>query len=46
MKWNYSDVPRLFGMLILNDGLHLNDKGYQLWKKVLAPFLEADWVGY
>ena len=25
--------------LFLDDGLHLNDKGYELWTKVLSPFL-------
>lgn len=28
--------------LFTDDGLHLNDRGYQLWKKVLSPFIEQD----
>lgn len=25
--------------IFIDDGLHLNEKGYQIWKKVIAPFL-------
>jgi lysophospholipase L1-like esterase len=28
--------------LFLDDGLHLNEQGYQLWDKVLAPFFETN----
>jgi len=26
--------------IFLSDGLHLNDRGYQLWKQVIAPILD------
>jgi lysophospholipase L1-like esterase len=27
--------------LFLDDGLHLNDKGYAVWNAVLAPLLQS-----
>ncbi len=28
--------------LFINDGLHLNDQGYQLWKDILSPYIEKE----
>jgi len=28
--------PLLYG----NDGLHLNDAGYELWRQAIAPYLD------
>ena len=28
--------------LFIDDGLHLNDQGYQLWKKILSPYIEKE----
>jgi lysophospholipase L1-like esterase len=30
--------------LFLDDGLHLNDKGYAVWNSVLAPVLQSDFA--
>ena len=26
--------------LFIDDGLHLNDQGYQLWREILSPYIE------
>jgi len=28
--------------LFMDDGLHLNERGYQLWNEILAPYIERD----
>lgn len=26
--------------LFIDDGLHMNDQGYQLWKYILSPYID------
>ena len=30
--------------LFLEDGLHMNEKGYEIWKKLLRPYLEENFL--
>lgn len=37
----FSDDGRPRPELFIGDGLHLNERGYELWESILAPHLEA-----